>query len=68
VGLQHELVSDATFSATILMTLVTTLAAPLLLKWSYRERPSRVASRSIEQPAPGLPLHGARAVADPLEI
>jgi Kef-type K+ transport system membrane component KefB len=38
VGFNEGLVSDATFSAAILMTLATTLASPLLLKWSYRER------------------------------
>jgi Kef-type K+ transport system membrane component KefB len=38
VGFNAGLVSQATFSASILMTLVTTLAAPLLLKWAYRER------------------------------
>jgi len=38
VGFNEGLVSDSTFSAAILMTLATTLAAPLLLKWSYRER------------------------------
>ena len=37
VGLNEGLVSDRTFSASILMTLATTLAAPLLLKWAYRE-------------------------------
>lgn len=37
VGLNEGLVSDRTFSASILMTLATTLAAPLLLKFAYRQ-------------------------------
>lgn len=36
VGLQYGLLDDKEFSATILMTLATTLVAPLLLKWAYR--------------------------------
>lgn len=36
VGLDRGLVSQATFSVTILMTLVTTLVTPVLLKWVYR--------------------------------
>lgn len=39
IGLDRGLVSQSTFSATILMTLATTLVTPLLLKWVYRERP-----------------------------
>ena len=44
VGLNHGLLDNKEFSATILMTLATTLAAPLLLKWAYRSRPRRLAS------------------------
>ena len=36
VGLNAGLLDQREFSATILMTLVTTLVAPLLLKWAYR--------------------------------
>ena len=36
VGLNRGLVDNREFSATILMTLATTLVAPLLLKWAYR--------------------------------
>ena len=42
VGLQHGLVDDKEFSATILMTLATTLVAPLLLKWAYRAERRRL--------------------------
>jgi Kef-type K+ transport system membrane component KefB len=48
VGLDHGLIDDKEFSATILMTLVTTLVAPLLLKWSYRERAARRDRRYAE--------------------
>lgn len=37
VGLNAGLLDQREFSATILMTLVTTLVAPLLLKWAYRK-------------------------------
>lgn len=64
VGLNEGLVSDSTFSAAILMTLATTLAAPLLLKWAYRER----------QPAPeprraavSAPAGGGLALAEQAE-
>jgi Kef-type K+ transport system membrane component KefB len=40
IGLDHGLVTESTFSTVILMTLATTLAAPLLLKWAYRGRPA----------------------------
>jgi Kef-type K+ transport system membrane component KefB len=55
VGLNAGLVSDTTFSASILMTMVTTLAAPLLLKFAYRERraPARVAAPSGAMVATG---------------
>lgn len=47
IGLERGLISDSTFSATILMTLATTLAAPLLLRWAYRrDRPG--SHRTIE--------------------
>ncbi len=39
VGLNHGLLDNKEFSAVILMTLATTLAAPLLLKWAYRKKP-----------------------------
>lgn len=52
VGLNEGLVSDRTFSASILMTLATTLAAPLLLRWAYRDR--RASARQPAQaPAAG---------------
>lgn len=43
VGLNAGLLDQREFSATILMTLVTTLVAPLLLKWAYRHPDSDVA-------------------------
>lgn len=38
IGLDRGLVTTSEFSAVILMTLATTLASPLLLKWSYRSQ------------------------------
>jgi hypothetical protein len=52
VGLNEGLVSDRTFSAAILMTLATTLAAPLLLKFAYRQPKARAVAVSEPQPAP----------------
>jgi len=53
VGLNRGLVTDQEFSAAILMTLATTLAAPLLLKWAYR--------RDVRTPAlaPARPIGAA---------
>jgi Kef-type K+ transport system membrane component KefB len=48
VGLNRGLIDDREFSATILMTLATTLIAPLLLKWAYR----RDARQQAFEPAP----------------
>ncbi len=61
VGLNEGLVSDRTFSASILMTLATTLAAPLLLKWAYRERTVRA-----HQAAP-VPVGGGLLLAEQAE-
>lgn len=60
VGLDRGVLSESTFSATILMTLVTTLVAPLLLKWSYRPQASGVPLR-VSQPvgASGAPVLAA---------
>ncbi|MDE3097048.1 MAG: cation:proton antiporter [Chloroflexota bacterium] len=55
IGLDHGLVSASTFSAAILMTLVTTLATPLLLKWAYR------APRTVRQQVPAPALAGEMA-------
>lgn len=61
IGLDRGLVSQSTFSATILMTLATTLVTPLLLKWVYREPESKPldaalsagpARAELEAPAP----------------
>jgi Kef-type K+ transport system membrane component KefB len=61
VGLNEGLVSDRTFSASILMTLATTLAAPLLLKWAYRQR-----AAATRQPAPA-PIAGGLLLAEQAE-
>jgi len=41
VGLDRGILDGREFSAIVLMTLATTLAAPLLLKWAYREPAER---------------------------
>jgi Kef-type K+ transport system membrane component KefB len=56
VGFNEGLVGDSTFSAAILMTLATTLAAPLLLKWSYRQRRGAPAHVPARAGAGGLAL------------
>jgi len=61
VGLQHGLLDDKEFSATIMMTLATTLVAPLLLKWAYRAERRRPA----QDAAPALPA--AIFLAEPVE-
>jgi Kef-type K+ transport system membrane component KefB len=64
VGLNAGLVSSSTFSAAILMTLVTTLAAPLLLKFAYRER--RVPARE-SIPAGAVAVSGGLMAAEHAE-
>ena len=64
VGLNEGLVSDRTFSAAILMTLATTLAAPLLLKWAYRERAA--APRTVREPST-VPASGGLLLAEQAE-
>lgn len=59
VGLQHGLIDNKEFSATILMTLATTLVAPLLLKWAYRHE--RRHERDLANAAPVI------RVAEPAE-
>lgn len=54
IGLDQGLVSQSTFSATILMTLVTTLVTPLLLKWAYRERRRAPESAEVASAPPAL--------------
>jgi Kef-type K+ transport system membrane component KefB len=61
VGLNEGLVGDRTFSAAILMTLATTLVAPLLLKWSYRER------RPEAAPGRRAPSSGGLLIAEQAE-
>jgi len=56
VGLDRGLIDDREFSATILMTLVTTLVAPLLLKWAYRERAARREPRYASEAAPAAAM------------
>jgi Kef-type K+ transport system membrane component KefB len=51
VGFNAGLVSDSTFSASILRALATTLAAPLLLKFAYRERRGPRAHKSRAAPS-----------------
>lgn len=63
VGLNEGLVSDSTFSAAILMTLATTLAAPLLLKWAYRERRA-TADQPTDAPTLHVPAGGGLLLAE----
>ena len=63
VGFNEGLVSDRVFSASILMTLATTLAAPLLLKWAYREPSPQ--PEAIRVPAAGGLLLAEQAEAGP---
>jgi Kef-type K+ transport system membrane component KefB len=61
IGLDRGLVSQETFSATILMTLVTTLVTPLLLKWVYRQRSAESEPEIEAAAAAGLLLADAPA-------
>ena len=63
VGLNRGLVDNREFSATILMTLATTLAAPLLLKWAYRAKrgSAAVAAAAITAPPILVSADGAEA-------
>jgi Kef-type K+ transport system membrane component KefB len=67
VGFNEGLVSDRVFSASILMTLVTTLAAPLLLKWAYRSPAPEAASAATRTGESTLPASRGLLLAESAE-
>ena len=56
IGLQQGVISQAVFSVMVVMTLVTTLVTPLLLRWSFGR-----ATGSRPGPAAVSPLAGPRS-------
>ncbi|MCL4395058.1 MAG: cation:proton antiporter, partial [Chloroflexi bacterium] len=54
IGLQSRIIDEGIFSATVVMTLVTTIATPVLLRFVFAlPRPARVPSQEVEAEAGG---------------